>query len=869
MRTQYSPLVSQVVRDVLRACRRAAGAAPAGSLLLVSLHASAQVAPLNTSPPSTGPALEEITVTAERRNETAYDVPYNITAVDSAAIEASGATTLTDLTRLVPGLTTVDQGAATPGGTNYFTLRGLQTDTPGGGRNAAQTPVQSESPVATYFGETPVFFPMPLYDVDRVEVLRGPQGTLYGAGSEAGTIRLVPTAPDFEQFSGEVKGDASATQGATEFNNLNREVQGFINIPIADHLALRLVGQTSHWGGFIDDSDLYAREGSGYLAAPVPSIPGNLTSGPVLAPIALNTNVSAQWFVRSALRWQPQDTVTVDVNYFHQQVTSQNSQVGNPDFPGGPFNITTPNFGPPGPQNPPFYPQGTVDLRPGGTYTSTALTESPYIDKIDLVNAVMSADMGFATITSASSYYNDRTTAAADFTGVYYSPAGVNFDLYFPYNNYPRLLSVQPSQVSAHSFIQEVRLVSNGDKNLFDYVLGAYYERQASNTITNQYDPGVTAFDAYIGMPSQSAYGDEVWDYTRNTLFQDRAIFGELTWHITRSWQLTGGVRGFDQTFDTNATSLLLLCGALCAGNLTDPLGATATSESTSIARAVKKINTAYSITPDLKVYATYSQGFRRGGANALPLSGAFASLPQYQSYAPDLANNYEIGLKGTLLDHRMSFSADIFRIIWDSFQFDGLTFAGIPATYNGSDARSQGVELETQFAFTKGTIASLGYAYTDAIVTSAFDRIDYLSYATIPAFGGTGQTASLFGGAIPAGAPLPGVSKNVVTGAIDHTLQLWSGTLIFHVDGNYRSSQSAYIAQASPYNWIIPSSFIGNAKVTFAPQGAVEYTGFVYNFTDNPGYSGGQYVQDVPNYSRFRNVSRPRTYGIGIRYKF
>jgi outer membrane receptor protein involved in Fe transport len=283
----------------------------------------------------------------------------------------------------------------------------------------------------------------------------------------------------------------------------------------------------------------------------------------------------------------------------------------------------------------------------------------------------------------------------------------------------------------------------------------------------------------------------------------------------------------------------------------------------------VKKVNTAFNVTPDLKFYATYSQGFRRGGANALPESGAFASLPQYQTYAPDLANNYEVGVKGALLDRRMTFSADIYRIYLSDFQFDALTFAGLPATYNGSNARSQGAEVETQFAFKEGTSASLGYAYTDAIVTKTFDLVDYLSYATVPAFGGTGQMASIFGGPIPAGAPLPGVSKTVVTGAIDQALSSSFGVVTLHVDGAYRSSQSAYIAEANPYNWIIPASVLGNARVTFAPHGPLEYTAFVYNFTDTPGYSGGQYVQNVINYSRYRNVSRPRTYGIGFRYRF
>jgi outer membrane receptor protein involved in Fe transport len=282
----------------------------------------------------------------------------------------------------------------------------------------------------------------------------------------------------------------------------------------------------------------------------------------------------------------------------------------------------------------------------------------------------------------------------------------------------------------------------------------------------------------------------------------------------------------------------------------------------------VKKVNSSYDITSDMKIYATYAQGFRRGGANALPTSGAFASLPQYQTYAPDLANDYELGIKGTF-SNRLNYSADIYRIYWDRFQFDGLTFAGIPATYNGTKARSQGAEIETEYALTKNTKVRLGYAYTDAIVTNSFDLVDYLSYATVPAFGGTGQTASLFGKPVSSGSPLPGVSKNVVTAGIDEVVPVAGMPLTLHIDGVFRSAQSAYIAEASPYNWTIPSNFIGNGRITFSPNSPLEYSAFIYNFTDNPGYSGGQYVQNVVNYARYRNVTRPRTYGIDLRYKF
>ena len=110
-------------------------------------------------------------------------------------------------------------GTAPAGQTDNLTLRGLRTDSPGGGQTTAETPGQSVNSVSTYFGETPVFFPMPMYDVDRVEVLRGPQGTLYGSGAEAGTIRFIPDRPQFDQFSGEVDVGASAIQNAGEPNN--------------------------------------------------------------------------------------------------------------------------------------------------------------------------------------------------------------------------------------------------------------------------------------------------------------------------------------------------------------------------------------------------------------------------------------------------------------------------------------------------------------------------------------------------------------------------------------------------------------------------------------------------------------------------
>jgi iron complex outermembrane recepter protein len=870
-------VLGNVVRAILRQCSEVYRVSSAGGLILGSLGAHAQSTPasspaLPTQQPQT---LEEVVVTAQRRSQSVQDVPYNITAVDSSQIQASGATTLNDLTRVVPGLTTVDEGEGARGGTNNFTLRGLRTDSPGGGRSPAEEPGQTVSSVSTYFGETPVFFPMPLYDVNRVEVLRGPQGTLYGSGAQAGTIRFIPNRPDFDKFSGEVQLTGSATQGATEFDNLNRDVKGFVNIPLADHLALRAVAGWEHDGGFIESDDLWARQGSGYDAIPTPRIPGNLTSGPVLLPPEKNTNTTDQWFARGALRWQPVDPVDLQVDYLHQFINSANTQTSNPGYAGGPLDLTTPVPGNVSPTNPGRYPDSTFIMRPGGTYVSTAFTLSPYQDTIDLVSGVATVDVGFATVTSATSYYDDTTTAVSDFTAVLYNPAAFNFNAYPPYNFYPRILTVLPSTELQHSFIQELRLVSSGE-NRVDYVVGAYFQRQIGLTQTTQFFPGIQQYLDYIGQPNPSTYGDIGWIYDRGTEFEDRAAFGEVTLHATHNWQVTAGARTFKQTFDTSATSMLPLCGAVCAGNLTDPTGLSVSSASSDVSKTVKKFNSAYDLTPELKIYATYAEGFRRGGANALPLAGAFATLPTYQTFAPDLAKNYEIGVKGTLFDRKIRYSADVYLIHLENFQFNALSLAGYPATYNGTEARSQGVELELQAALSRSTSATFGYTYTDATVMQTFNLADYPPYALIPSYGGTGETASVLGGPITAGTRLPGVPEDTFSASIDQTVPLAAlgahssnSVLTLHLDGAYRSWSSGYIQPTSAYNWRIPGSFMGNARATADTGGPMAYDLFVTNFTDSAGYSGGQYAQAFPNYARFRNVARPRTYGIGLRYRF
>jgi len=845
---------------------------------MVLSDAHAQTAPesASTTPPSTSApqssGLQEVVVTAQRRAQSVQDVPYNISAISSASMQEAGATSINDLTSVVPGLTTVDEGPGARGQIDNLTLRGLRVDSPGGGQATTETPSQTVDSVSTYWGETPIFFPMPLYDVERVEVLRGPQGTLYGSGAEAGTIRLIPTPPQFDNFGGEVQAEGSAIQGAAQPDNWNRALRGILNIPLADKLAVRIVASGEHDGGFIDNDDLLLRKGQGLDGVPVPSIPGDLTSGPVIGPEEKDTNTANQWFARMAARWKPTDRFEFQLEYLHQYVNSANTQYSNPGYPGGLFDLTTPDAAePPGPNNPAAWPHSSFNMNPGGTYTSTAFVESPYSDVTNLVDAVATVDFGFATITSASSYYSDTEIGVSDWTGLFNNPTTYNYDLFFPYNHYPREIADAYVPAADHAFVQELRLVSKPG-HFFDYVLGGYYNRQPSSQGWLQLVPGIDAYETYIGEPNPSPYGDLIWNYQRESTFIDRAVFGELTAHITSAWQITGGVRYFGQTFWTDYASELVFCGAVCASDGTNPDGLSAGANVSSAHRHIWKGNTSYDFTPNLKAYATYSEGFRRGGANALSTGGIYASLPQYETFAPDFAKNYEVGIKGYALDHRLSYTADIYVVDWDNFQFDAVNLSGLPATYNGSTARSKGAEVELQASVTPRTQVTLGYSYTDATVTQTFALFDYPSYALIPSLGGNGQTAPLFGGPIEAGTRLPGVPLNTVTFGVDHTFPVPLGsnaTLTLHADGSYRSSESANIVATGPYNWEIPSAFMGNARAILEPGGPLSYSLFIQNITDCSCYSGGTNVEAYPNYARFRFVSRPRTFGVNLRYKF
>jgi outer membrane receptor protein involved in Fe transport len=786
----------------------------------------------------------EIVVTAQRRTQSLQSIPYNISAVSGADIAKSGIVSINSLTQAVTGLTTIDSGPATRGGTNNFSLRGLRTDNPSGFDFAQQ----NVSPVSTYLGDVPVFFPLVLKDIERIEVLRGPQGTLYGSGAQAGTIRFIPNRPSFDKFSAEL----TAGGGLSEHSGRsNSNVGAVINLPLTDKLALRVVAGIDHLGGFIDQSNLIARQGSGLGALPVSANPASLTSAPTLGPVEKDTNYSNQYYVRSSLRYEPVDGVDLQLDYTHQFTKTGDIQASNARYPGGPVDLGE--------------ALGASDSvyvkRSGGKYTGTMPIKQPYENKVDVVSGTATFDLGFASFTSVSSYYENHTVSVGEESMFYGDVEDGIGGLVSYYASYPRFIAPMINEVNEKAFTQEVRLVSTPGGPI-DYVIGGYFQRQTRNDQQQQFSPGIAAFAAANGTPGASPeVGDLIYEVGHRTKFIDRAIFGEVTWHVTDKLNITGGTRFFWQDFTTSYRGSSPFCGAACGDGTSEPanLGLITSTNKSPVNDHIFKANVAYDVTPDLKFYSTYSEGFRRGGANSFPLAGYARSLPLFTAYKPDLAKNYEVGAKGRLFDRSFSFSADLYQIDLQDFQFSSSSPSYIGGVYNGDLARSKGVELEMSKRFGRNLSINVGYAYTDAKVVKGSDFVDYPLYSIL-----SGAQPYVFL-SLKKGDRLPGVPRHTINAGADYSL----AGLDLHADVAYRSGALGAIDPNNRNFWKMPGYAVVNTRASFDFTSAVRASIYVTNLTNAAGYSGGVGPQEFPSSWTGRTIMRPRTYGLDLTYKF
>lgn len=768
--------------------------------------------------------LEEIVVTATRRAESVSNIPYNISATTEQQLDAAGVVDFSKLQQVVPGLVYNGGGIREGGSQNGFILRGLNTDR----TSTSDTPYLTVSPVSVYIDDTPVFANLHLTDIARVEVLRGPQGTLYGNGSVGGTIRFIYNEPDPSAFSGQIQVDTSHTNHA---DGENYTLDTVVNIPLAETLALRISGGHTFENGFIDAKNLFVLDSSG---VPVLRTPGAITTSLPVTYSQQDVDNSEQTYLHMAMKYTTGPFKALLSFHYQDEYAAGNSAdtEGVGQVPTAFSSAVTPGFLNNGfdAAIPPVY----------GEYQTGIFLREPLHRHIDLTALELSADLGFSTVTSSSSYLVNDSDAVQDLSGGYQTNLG------FLYSGFPRLAVPSYRDTTEHTFTEEVRWVSNTSGPL-NWVLGAFYQDQKQ--FFGQQDDvlGWSTFaSALYGVPITT---NTAFEYERWMSFRDAAIFGELTWKITDRLQVTGGLRGFDQQLDISTITRLPICGAFCSNDGTDPEGTTLGSDDSIHRRVLGKLNASYHITSDTMIYATASEGYRRGGANGVPTAGLFAQNGGFVAFGPDTVRNYELGVKGNPL-HAFQFTADLFQEDWNKPQLNILTPLGaFYAAVNGNTARSRGVELSMQSQVSSNLSLSSAYTYTQAELTSAFT-----------------VAGTVFGAD---GTRLPGVPLNQLNLGADYRRPLNAEfSLIAHADTDFRSAVLVALPGSLGGSAVVPGFWMSNANV------GLEHDAWrAILYVDNLSNTRGVTTMIPPAAEGPRQdvnwLSRPRTVGIRLRYKF
>jgi iron complex outermembrane receptor protein len=617
--------------------------------------------------------LEEVIVTATRRAQSVQDIPINITALSSGFIERQRITDLSDIARVVPGLTLVDQG---PRSGNTLTVRGLNVDSitsPDGENNGGDT-------VGIYLGEVPLYVDLKINDMERIEVLIGPQGTLYGAGTLGGALRYIPNKPQSDALSYQVRGDL---YDLSEGDDPGYEGGGTINVPlIQDTLALRASVDYLDDPGFIDNNWLVREAG---VSNPQPDfsnsddVNANLKSKE-------DANDEETWSGRLALRYTG-ESVDSTLTYYYQK-----AEIG-----GRQINHSVSN--------------GT------GDYESATRFEEPQDRKNELLSLEIVADLGFAELTSATGYSEYAENGHRDQTDLL-----LTFE--YGYEFFPSFSAYTREDVNEDTFTQELRLVST-DEGPLNWIVGAFYRDYELDSLSQEYTPGFDQFavDNFGGVqlrPDSLEYYEAIQDEITET-----AAFGELGYQITDAWQVTVGARWFKFEDDASSGFALPLFDTVFLGDPQDSINITTDSADVDDDDVIFKFNTSYDFNDDIMGYLTVSEGYRLGGVNTVPACTTpltpgqnVCALPDEIQIKSDTTTNYELGVHSQFGDS-VILNASLYFIEWDDVQIDDITENGeIPIISNGGSAESSGIELSGQWYITPELSIMGSYAYTDAELT-------------------------------------------------------------------------------------------------------------------------------------------------------
>jgi iron complex outermembrane receptor protein len=759
-------------------------------------------------------ALEEIVVTAQKRTESLQEVPISIQAIGTERLQELQINSFEDYVKFLPSVTFTTLGP----GFSLAYFRGVAS----GENNNHSGPSPSvgmyldEQPITTIQGALDIH----LYDIERVESLAGPQGTLYGANSQAGTIRIITNKPDPSGF----KGAYSLEGNLIEHGDPGYLAEGFVNIPLHEKAAIRLVGWVSHDGGYIDNvvAERYFPTSGGCISnakTPPPGCQGT----PVHAKDDYNDVET--YGARAALKVDLTDNWSITPQVMGQNQEAHGSFAYDPAI--DELKIAR------------WYREYSKDR-----WIQAALTVEGRVANFDIVyaGAYLDRDDWVDADYSDYSYFYDQCCGYGSYWG---DDTGTPL--------------ADPSQFITGSdkykrTTHELRIASPTD-NRFRIVGGVFYQNSEHKILQNYQIPGLGGYlsDGEYFPIEVTGWPDTIWLTNQIRKDEETAVFGEASFDILDSLTATVGLRwfktknslrgffGFNENYSGNYGEALCFSDKQYNGSPCTNL-----DDSVDDSDTVPKFNLTYRFNDDKLVYATYSEGYRPGGINR---NGTVAP------YKPDFLTNYEIGWKTMWGGNRLRWNGAIFREEWDDIQYSFLppSGSGLTVIQNAGSARVDGIEMDLTWAATDSLIISGGLSWLDSQLTK-----DYVPDPDSP-------PAAFKGDSLPIA---PDFKANV-TGR--YTLQM----------GEYASfAQLAYVYNGSSWSdlpreersyygkqpaWAVTDISLGTSRGDFT------VTFFVNNLFDDLSrtWTWSQCTVSVCGINPYYTPNQPRTYGLKFSQEF
>ncbi|MDC3211945.1 TonB-dependent receptor [Pseudoalteromonas distincta] len=626
-------------------------------------------------------SLEVIEVTATRRSGSVQNAPLNITALDADIMKDQNISELADVARWVPGLTITDQGGRSG---SPIIVRGLNTNSSG--------PSSDGGTVSTYINEIPVSVDMRLVDIERVEVLIGPQGTLYGAGTLGGAIRYMLKQPELDFTSLEVYGDLFQTK---ESDSLGGEGGFIFNLPIIeDKLAVRASLNVYEDPGFIDYGYVVREPG---VSLPDPDWSDSSAVSNNLKNVK-DANGETTTTGRISVRFKPNESFEGTLNYFYQNQDSEGRSIVH-------YNSLNSN-------------NGLSDVI--GKYESAYRFEEPREKKDQLLSLELKADLGFAELVSATGISSFDADGQRDQTDLL-----IRLD--YGYEEFPSFSTFTREIDEEDTFTQEIRLVSQGDSD-FNWIVGGFYNKTETEASSREFTPGFDQF-AIDNFGGEQLRPDslEYLELTKSKVTES-ALFGEVGYQVTDKLDITIGARFYEYDVESQAAFDFPLANTLYGGAGPDEITVAFEKDEASDNGNLFKFNAKYQFTDSVMGYVTVSEGFRIGGSNGLvscpdPIvedQQTGCGKPDELLYEADTTTNYELGFKSTWFRSQLHFNAALFNVDWDDAQITGATDIG-QLTYlsNAGSANAKGIEISTRAILSDSFSVYATYAYTKAELTS------------------------------------------------------------------------------------------------------------------------------------------------------